>query len=733
MPAQVIVWLAFLRRGKSFILDANPYQDVRVYTSRPDLLVEYPDRILIPRGERIVAREPVSLIATVRNEAATIELWLDSIRRQTRRPDEIVITDGGSTDDTVEKILAFEEKHRLGIRLIQEAGANVARGRNIAIKAAKYEIIAITDAGCELSPDWLHLLTIPFSLCPETEVAAGFYEARTRSLFERIVTKFTVPTLQSVDPRTFNPSSRSLALRKSFFEKIGGYPEYLTLSGEDTLLDVTARMYARHWAFVPEAIVYWHVPSAFRKLRRTFFSWGRGDGEAGLHSPIYVTLALVYGAALALLLVAVILAPFIWPASVALLFVAVLLWGAVLRKYNVWNIARESDYNLPLVIMVLATIHFGQVTGFLRGWLNRGKVKKRKLAGVTRNFLVLAGIPMYDTGGGQRSTQLTLELLRRGFKVTYVNYFPSYETRLVRFHYPNPLLESRSIATFRLRQYRREHEASLSRTCVLIEFPLGKYLKIAKKLQARGARLIYDLMDDWSSALGSGWYSKEVEDEIIAISDYLVATAQDLKNQLERRAPGRSVLLLPNAVNTELFDPNRFYPRPADLPDRRPIIGYIGSMYGEWFREDLVIKVAQSYPDASIVVIGDHKQRFARKPENLYTLGLKPHMQIPAYLAHFDVCLIPFKQMELVQATSPIKVFEYLAMGKPVVATTMKELQGIPNVYLSDSDEEFIANVARALSSKPDRTELQSFIDNNSWRARIDALLRLIDERGRRV
>jgi len=84
--------------------------------------------------------------------------------------------------------------------------------------------------------------------------------------------------------------------------------------------------------------------------------------------------------------------------------------------------------------------------------------------------------------------------------------------------------------------------------------------------------------------------------------------------------------------------------------------------------------------------------------------------------------------MQLIQATSPIKVFEYLAMGKPVVATTMKELQGIPNVYLADSDQDFIASIARALSSKPDRTRLQSFIDSNSWGARIDKLLGAVDE-----
>jgi len=256
-----------------------------------------------------------------------------------------------------------------------------------------------------------------------------------------------------------------------------------------------------------------------------------------------------------------------------------------------------------------------------------------------------------------------------------------------------------------------------------------EYLHLARYLRRRGACIIYDLLDDWDSSLGGDWYSRQIEDEIIKLSDFLVATSIQLKEELARRVPGRSVLVLPNAVNSHLFNPDRSYDRPPDLPDKGPIIGYIGSMYGEWFREDLVIKVANAYKEASIVLIGDHRQRFLNPPKNLYKLGLKPHYQIPAYLAYFDVCLIPFEPMKLIQATSPLKVFEYLAMGKPVVATEMRELKGMPYVYISRSDEEFLDNIARALQTFPNKDVIKSFVAQHSWESRVNALLEAISEK----
>ena len=92
----------------------------------------------------------ISVVATVYNECHTIQRLLDSLARQTRRPDEVIICDGGSTDDTQVLIRAYrvDSAYRLpSLRLIIEPGANISRGRNIAIGAATGPILAVTDAG----------------------------------------------------------------------------------------------------------------------------------------------------------------------------------------------------------------------------------------------------------------------------------------------------------------------------------------------------------------------------------------------------------------------------------------------------------------------------------------------------------------------------------------------------------------------------------------------------------
>lgn len=725
LPAPIKHWIKYLMQRPSFVLEINPEQICRVYTTRHHLYDNFPNRVLLTDQCRPRVSQPVSLIATVKNEGDSIIQWLKSIQRQTRIPDEIIIVDGGSSDDTVQKIQEFENEHRLGIRLLLAPGANIASGRNIAIRHAKHEIIAITDAGCELDPNWLTFITMPFDLHPETEIVAGFYEAIVKTSFERTVASFLVPKVHGVNPLTFSPSSRSLALRKTFWEKIGGYPEYLTRAGEDTLMNVLAKRAAREWAFVPDAIVYWRPPNSLKRLFKTLYSWGRGDGEAQLYTPTYIKLIIIYVAIILLLLLTIPAILLLWPLGLFTTFCSLTIWLSLLKHYGVWESVHKGLPNRLRAIVILSTIHLAQMLGYYRGWRNRPQVFRRKLANVNKNFLVLAGIPIYDTGGGQRSTQLTLELLRRGFKVTYVHRFPSYETKPVRLCYFNPLLDVMRFEKFNLRKYIREHRFVLNKTFVLVEFPLREYLKIAQIMRRYGALIIYDCMDDWNSSLGGDWYSQLVENELITSSDLLIATSLNLKRNLEQRAPGKFVLYLPNAVNTQLFDVDRKYERPADLPLKHPIIGYIGSMYGDWFREDLVIKVAQAYPEASIVLIGDHRQRFANRPKNLYTLGLKAHQQIPAYLAYFDVCIIPFKSsLKLVQATNPLKVYEYLAMGKPVVTTLMRELEGLPYVYISRNDEEFIANIALALQTRAiDKAMIKSFSEQNSWKARVDTLL----------
>ncbi|KXK14871.1 MAG: putative glycosyltransferase [Chloroflexi bacterium OLB14] len=196
-----------------------------------------------------------------------------------------MLVDGGSSDNTVQIINSFAEKSPIPFQIIVEKGANIARGRNLAIEKAKYEVIAITDCGCRLDEDWLENLIAPFAINPETQVVAGWYRAIDAQGQKHPFKG--VPLLDQVEPQSFVPSSRSLALTKSAWKQSGGYPEWLTLTGEDTYFALELKRFCLHWAFVPSAIVSWIGPQNWTEAWKKAYSWSTGNGEIGYNAWLY--------------------------------------------------------------------------------------------------------------------------------------------------------------------------------------------------------------------------------------------------------------------------------------------------------------------------------------------------------------------------------------------------------------------------------------------------------------
>src|SRR5215207_1729602 len=150
---------------------------------------------------------------------------MDSLAAQTRKPDEVVIVDGGSCDNTV--ALLEEYAQRLPLRVFVEPGANISKGRNQAIERALGDIIAITDAGVVLEANWLEEITRPLLENSSLQVVGGFFQADVQTVFEAAMGATVLPLIDEIDTATFLPSSRSIALRKAAWERIGGYPEWL--------------------------------------------------------------------------------------------------------------------------------------------------------------------------------------------------------------------------------------------------------------------------------------------------------------------------------------------------------------------------------------------------------------------------------------------------------------------------------------------------------------------------
>jgi glycosyltransferase involved in cell wall biosynthesis len=218
-----------------------------------------------------------SLVVTVLNEANSLPRLLDSLAAQTRQPDDVVICDGGSTDGTLSLL---ESEDRFPLHVVQRPGANISQGRNLAVKAATGEIIAVTDAGVRLDPTWLERITAPLE-SGEAQTVAGFFRPDPESLFETAMGATVLPEVQDIRPERFLPSSRSVAFRKSAWNAVGGYPEWLDYC-EDLIFDLRLRARYGPFVFVPEALVYFRPRPSLRAFFLQYYRYARGDGKADL-------------------------------------------------------------------------------------------------------------------------------------------------------------------------------------------------------------------------------------------------------------------------------------------------------------------------------------------------------------------------------------------------------------------------------------------------------------------
>ncbi len=340
------------------------------------------------------------------------------------------------------------------------------------------------------------------------------------------------------------------------------------------------------------------------------------------------------------------------------------------------------------------------------------------------HWLVLGVVPLDDSGGAQRCAQIARALAREGARVTYVGRFPKSESRELPARVEPEGLEVLAWDRAALRAWLSGRD---ERITVLVETPEPETIALVREARAVGARVLYDKVDHWEECPWAPWFTPAYEEELVSLSDDVVASARLLAEGLERT--GREVHLLPNAYDPAMFGPEAAGELPADLATGEVTLVYAGALWGEWFDWDLVREVGRRFPDWAINLIGDEPaERPPGVPPNVHFLGLKPQGALPAYYAAATACLIPFVESALVDAVSPLKVYEYLAMGRLVVATPMRELAALPGVVTVRSAAD-IASAIEGERTKPiDRAGVDDFLRDHTWQARARALRALTAE-----
>lgn len=308
----------------------------------------------------------VSVVVTVLNEAETIEKLLHSLAKQSKKPDEIIIVDGGSRDGTVPRIKDKELRIKnkgISLKTIIKKG-NRAVGRNEAIKQAIGDIILSADAGCVLDRNWVRNIIVPFK-DSKIAVVAGFYQGMPKNIFEKCLIPYVLVMPDKVDPKTFLPASRSMAFRKSVWEKAGGFPESFS-HNEDYVFAQKLKKMKTKIVFAKDAIVYWLPRKNLVQAYNMFYRFALGDMEAGIIRPKVLLLFARYLFGMALLT-----AVFVTRSQFLLITCFLLLIA-----YTVWAIGKNyryvSDYRAILFLpLIQLTADFAVILGSLYGIIMR--------------------------------------------------------------------------------------------------------------------------------------------------------------------------------------------------------------------------------------------------------------------------------------------------------------------------------------------------------------------------
>lgn len=248
---------------------------------------------------------------------------------------------------------------------------------------------------------------------------------------------------------------------------------------------------------------------------------------------------------------------------------------------------------------------------------------------------------------------------------------------------------------------------------------------VALSLRAlHGWRVHYDCMDDWDGFPNIGEQLLNEEKALVVQADLVTVSAGLLYQKWCAHNP--RCMLVRNAVDFDFFRQNCFT---NDLLNGLvgPVIGYYGAL-AQWLDYPLLAALADRRPEWNFILVGDifvdDLAGLEHKP-NVQLLGRKPYAQMPLYLDHFDACLIPFRLYNVTHAVDPVKFYEYISAGKPVISTPLAEMSIYEDLlYFATGVDEFIEQIERALAEHDlalykRRVELARA---NDWKDRFNSL-----------
>lgn len=328
----------------------------------------------------------VSVIVPVRDEEDSIRELLDGLLEQTRLPDEIIITDGGSVDATPQIIEEYIS-NGAPVRLIRAGVALPGRGRNLGAAQARYQWLGFTDAGIRPAKDWLEALVKRAEKDDTIDMVYGSWAPVTNTFFKECAAIAYVPPPTPRDGILARPRSiASTLLRREAWEAVKGFPEHLR-SGEDLVFMDRVEGAGFRFVHEPLAQVHWNLRPTLMSTFRRFLVYSRSNIRAGLFRQWQATILTRY-AGLLLILVAVLVINPRW------FWIPIVLWLGMLAARAFVSIRRNRNcypatftYNLKralLIMPVLAVLDAAAIFGTIQ-WLLLDWIRWSRKAAVEAN------------------------------------------------------------------------------------------------------------------------------------------------------------------------------------------------------------------------------------------------------------------------------------------------------------------------------------------------------------
>ncbi|MGQ7908716.1 glycosyltransferase, partial [Burkholderia sp. BC1] len=266
----------------------------------------------------------------------------------------------------------------------------------------------------------------------------------------------------------------------------------------------------------------------------------------------------------------------------------------------------------------------------------------------------------------------------------------------------------------------------------VITMPARQFTETVDTWRSKGGVVIYDIMDEWEEFFRTGqapWYEKTLEQELILKADFVSAVSPALKRKFDHIRT--DIAIIGNGYSPMVLGVDK-KGIAGNGRGECVVIGYFGHLTDAWFDWDLLFSLATQDSNYNFEIIGYGEPEWVRKKiaqfNNISLVGKVVPADLHSYVSRWEVGIIPFVQSDLSDAVDPIKIYEYLYFGLPVVVTGIGHLKDYPKTYFATKSN-IREKIAQAIADATSIDGLEDFLRKTTWEARFDSLLSLASSR----